>query len=394
MTEIYHALGLHMHQPPGNLAFLINQEAWEAKQIMLCYERPLKYLEQYADVARLHIGFSGVLLEQLKDPMVKDRYASIVNISRMICRYSHIPNIELIGTGYYHPIFPLIPSDDWAEQLARGRNMMAATFGLEPKGFWPSEMGFCMEMIPYLKNAGYEYILVDSMHIAPLEGPSDKCTPFQPYLAEYDGYQICVVPRNRNISNAQEGGMDAGWFEKEVKNKVSGCPSPCLVTTWSDGENGGWFRQTHEPSGFWGHYFAPYMEWVRNGLALRPVLLSEYLKEHPPTQRAYVSTGAWNVGSTSGYDFSQWAGTEKQKRALDEIFQISRWYHHLKAELNREVLEEERAEAEKILEKAYRYILQSETSCYLFWGDAWVDRVYEVTRKARNLLKELLCVLP
>jgi hypothetical protein len=37
MAEIYHALGLNMHQPLGNLIALHNSdERWEAKQILWC----------------------------------------------------------------------------------------------------------------------------------------------------------------------------------------------------------------------------------------------------------------------------------------------------------------------------------------------------------------------
>lgn len=386
MPDTYHALGLHMHQPPGNLKLLIEKANWDANQIMLCYERPLKYLRQYHDVARLHVGFSGILLEQFRNPEIVQRYASIVDIPRMIHDYAAADNLELIGMGYYHPIFPLIPTDDWHEQLHRGREIMTELFGRAPKGFWPPEMAFAMEMVPYLVDAGYEYVVVDSVHVKPIEGPTTQCTPFKPYLAEYGGKQITVIPRNRDISNAQESGMDAGWFESEVRNKVSGCPPPRLVTTWSDGENGGWFRQTSEPSGFWGHFYAPFMEKVRGG-SIQPVLLSEYIREHPPQEKVWVQTGAWNVGSTSGYDFAQWAGSETQRRAIAEIVEVSRIYHEASASLQRQTqIGLADPEAERLLREARELVLQAETSCYLFWGDAWVNRVYEVTIPARDLL--------
>lgn len=50
MVEVYHALGLHMHQPPNNLKLLIETNEWEARQIILCYERPLRYAHQYKEV--------------------------------------------------------------------------------------------------------------------------------------------------------------------------------------------------------------------------------------------------------------------------------------------------------------------------------------------------------
>src|SRR5258708_2487839 len=54
MSDVFHALGLHMHQPLGNLVALHNSsERWEARQILWCYDRPTRMLEGYEDVARL-----------------------------------------------------------------------------------------------------------------------------------------------------------------------------------------------------------------------------------------------------------------------------------------------------------------------------------------------------
>src|SRR5689334_510618 len=68
MPDVYHALGLHLHQPLGNLVALHNSgESWEAKQILWCYDRPTRMLEGFEEVARLHLSMSGTLLKQLED---------------------------------------------------------------------------------------------------------------------------------------------------------------------------------------------------------------------------------------------------------------------------------------------------------------------------------------
>lgn len=392
---IYHALGLHMHQPPGNLKLLIETNDWEARQIILCYERPLKYARAFPDVARINVGFSGILLEQLLDEEIQKRYAHIIDIPQMLEGYARQENIELIGMGYYHPIFPLIPKEDWDAQLIKGREKIREVFGRVPLGFWPPEMAFCMDMIPALERDGYEYVVIDGVHVRSdnISEPHDIL--YQPHKAEYEGHEIIIIPRDRDLSNAQESGLDPGWFEREVGAKTAQCVTPSLVTTWSDGENGGWFRQTDEPSGFWGHYFAPYMERVRSGgIPVTPVRISDFIHETPPSSKVRVESGAWNIGTRGGMDFSQWAGSDSQKRALGEIGEISRYYHQMKARL---MEEKEKGRdipgIEKVLSSAYEYVLKSETSCYLFWGDAWVSQVYEVTKKARALLNEARQVL-
>jgi len=94
-----------------------------------------------------------------------------------------------------------------------------------------------------------------------------------------------------------------------------------------------------------------------------------------------VRTGAWNVGSTSGYDFSQWAGSGSQKQALDEIYRLRKRYEDLRLDRS--------GDAAIKLQQAYEAILRAETSCYLFWGDAWIPKLYAEAQTARDLLSQL-----
>lgn len=379
MPTVSHLLGFHMHQPPGNLQLLIESNDWEARQIMLCYERPLKYAARYPE-SHFCIGFSGVLLEQFEDPQIVSRYSGIVDIPAMLARYRETPNIEIVGMGYCHPIFPLIPLEDWDEQIARGKRKAAELLGREPKIFWPPEMAFSMEMVPALARHGYEYVVVDHVHVRPRQPLSREDTVYRLHRAEYGDASITVIPRDRDFSNAQESGLNPEWFAGEITNRTSHATKSCLVTTWSDGDNGGWFRQVHEEGGFWGYFFAPYMEKVRSGdMPIRPVAIAEFARENPPATLVEVRTGAWNVGSTSGYDFSQWAGSGSQKQALDEIYRLRKRYEELRG----------RGTGNPHFAQAYEAILRAETSCYLFWGDAWIPKLYAEAQTANQLLNQI-----
>jgi hypothetical protein len=111
------------------------------------------------------------------------------------------------------------------------------------------------------------------------------------------------------------------------------------------------------------------------------VLISDFLQQHPPQDQARVRTGAWNVANTSGYDFSQWAGSDSQRRAIETIFGVSRRYWQLKARAAG--LPEASASD---LEQARRLILEGETSCFLFWGDDWIPELYKRTAAAETLM--------
>jgi hypothetical protein len=220
--------------------------------------------------------------------------------------------------------------------------------------------------------------------VRPEDGISDI---FRPYIACHEGVCINVVPRDREVSNAQESGLNPRWFRDEVLWRTAGSPRPDerrLVTTWSDGENGGWFRQTHEPSGFFGHFFAPYMEQVRDGTCpIIPVRLADYLGRVTRTAHAQVQTGAWNVGSTSGEDLSRWSGSERQREAVAEVAQLSARYWQIKrgsADATARCCEH--------LARARRLILEAETSCFLFWGDSWIPHLHARTHDASLALDE------
>ncbi|NEX21691.1 glycoside hydrolase family 57 [Thiorhodococcus mannitoliphagus] len=374
-----------MHQPPGNLRLLIEAKPRDAEEIIRCYERAVRYAEVYADVARFHVGFSGVLLEQLLDPVVVDRYRHIIDIPQMLDRYRAAANIELVGMGYYHPIFPLIPCDDWLEQLERGRGIMERVLDRVPRGFWPPETAFTLEMIPALLQAGYEYVVVDGDHVLPEDGVSDG---LRPYTACYDGLCMTVIPQHRDLSKAQSNGLDAQWLEDELRWRASASPRPDaerLFASWSDGENGSWFRQTSEPSGFFGRFFAPYMERCRSGsCSVLPVCISDYLAHAGPLPRATIQSGAWNVGCASDDALMHWAGSPAQREAIAQVRRLSRRYWTL-CRCRPDGYEV----AGDAMVHARRLILEAETSCFLCWGDAWIPHLYARTMPAEAALDEV-----
>lgn len=388
MKQVYHALGLHFHQPLGNLIALHNSERWEAKQILWCYDRPIRMLEGYEDVARLHLSWSGTLLKQLEDPGVRETFGDVVNIGEFLDRYRR-SNIEHLGSGLFHPVYPLIPSADWDAQTAWWIGLGKALLGRERfEGFWPPEMGFCMEMIPMLARHGYRYVLVDSFYIKPKREMRWEEMRYRPYLARYGGAEIVVVPRDRELSNAQLSGLDPGWFAHEVQERTKWCDFPALVTTWTDGENGGWFRTAKVESGFWGFFYKPILDRYRAGtLGFTPVHISEYLRKHSPTEEVEVHRGAWNTEHHWGGDFTQWTGSLLQKKGWDEIRNASAYYQQVKRTFDEHGAgAQDPEEVRHLIMRAYDHLLTAETSCNFYWGSRWVSRSFDDLEQVYHLL--------
>ncbi|NEX20841.1 glycoside hydrolase family 57 [Thiorhodococcus mannitoliphagus] len=386
MTIAQHALVLNLHQPPGNLQDLLEHRAWEAKEILFALDRIPRSLWGHEDVARVHLSLSGTLLETLADPSFQQQVYGIVDCGALLWHLQNQNLFEIVGTGYYHPVLPLIPEADRKEHLQRWLGI-AHHLLWRPRfqGFWPPEMGFSMELIPLLRACGYRYVFVDSEHVEPVTEMSWQELRYRPHIARHGGQEIVVVVRDRELSDAQESGMELGWFLNEVAERTKWCDFPPLVTTCTDGENGGWFRNVTEGANFWSAFYLPLLEHARSAEAsLRPTFVNDYLDRYGAHGEVRVRTGAWNTGWHHGRDFTQWTGSERQRDALEAFAELSKQVHDARwLAGERGVTEGPESGA---IEAALWHLLKAETSCNLYWGEAWVPRAEAEQQASRDAL--------
>jgi hypothetical protein len=377
--ERLHALVLNLHQPAGNLQALLAGNEWEAKEILWALDRISRSLWRHEDLARVHLSLSGTLLETLADPAFQERVYGIVDCGSLLWHLQNTAIIDVLGTGYYHPVLPLVPEADWDEQLTRWRGIGRHLFARDRfHGFWPPEMGFCMPLIPVLARLGYRYVLVDSEHVEPVSPMRWEELRYRPHVARYGDDDIVVVVRDRELSDAQEAGMDAGWFINEVTLRTRFCDFPPLVTTGTDGDNGGWFRSTSPEANFWTVFHDDLLRRVRGGASagIRPAFIHEYLDHYGAHGEVTVRTGAWNTGWHHGTDFTQWTGSQGQRDALARVADISQALH---AAVGRG--------GGQALEQARWHLLRAQTSCNFYWGEAWVNRCHTDLDRATQLLE-------
>jgi alpha-amylase/alpha-mannosidase (GH57 family) len=386
----HHALVLNLHQPPNNLQEMLDNGDWEATEILYALDRIPRSLWGYEDLARVHLSVSGTLLETLTDPEFQQRVYGIVDCGSTLWHFQNQDLFEILGTGYYHPVLPLIPEADRAEHLRRWLGIARHVFW-RPRfqGFWPPEMGFSMELIPLLRAFGYRYVLVDSEHVEPVTSMSWQELRYRPHIARYGSDEIVVVVRDRDLSNAQEAGMEVGWFVNEVAERTKWCDFPPLVTTGTDGENGGWFRNTTEGANFWSAFYQPLLEQIRAGEAsVSPTFIGDYLNVHGAHGEVSVNTGAWNTGWHDGRGFTQWTGSQAQKDALSKLAEISAEL----SDLSRQAGEADSpggTDLQEDLEQATWRLLRAETSCNFFWGEAWLSRYEADLAASREALQRI-----
>ena len=389
MVDIEFALVLTLHQPPGNLEQLLDEQETEAKEILWAIDRIPRSLWQYEDLARVHLSLSGTLLETLANPDFQDRVSGIVDCGSLLWYLQNTNVIELLGTGYYHPVLPLIRSIDREEQLDRWQTIAGHLLARDHfPGFWPPELGFSMDLVPTLRRHGYSYAIVDSEHVSAFTPMRWEELRYRPHLAQFGGEQIVVVVRDRELSNAQESGMDTDWFITEVKARTQHCDFPPLVTTATTGENGEWFRDTTPGRNFWSSFHTELMEKVRAGSAggIRPTFISDYLQRHGPHGWVTVGPGAWNTGWHHGTGFVQWTGSAAQQQALTRAAELSEAVDA--ARRNAIAIGAGNPDLYRHLEDALAIVLRAETSCNFFWGEAWVQRCHDDLDQATRHLEQ------
>ncbi len=373
---IHHAVMLNLHQPAGNLEHLLEQQPWEAKEILFAMDRIARTLWLYEGLGKVHLSLSGTLLETLSSPDFQARVYGIVDTGALLWHLQNKKIVSILGTGYYHPVLALIPPADREEHLKRWLGIARHLFWRRHfDGFWPPEMGFTMELIPLLKALGYRYVMVDSEHVEPVTAMDWHELRYRPHVARHQGEEIIVVVRDRSLSDAQESGMEFSWFLQEIEERTRHCDFEPLVLTATDGDNGGWFRNTDQGGGFWGEFWPEYMSHSAQEHAhVRPCFISDYLDRHGARGEVKVGDGAWNTGRHDGHGFTQWTGSTSQRLALERIRETSEAIHNARWAAGESHCSD--AGEWALLEDAMWHLLRAETSCNLYWGDAWVPRCH------------------
>jgi 4-alpha-glucanotransferase len=118
VDDVAFALVLNLHQPHGNLDDLLSNDVWAASEVLYALDRIPRSLWPYPDIGRVHLSLSGTLLETLADPGFQARAYGIVDCGSLLWYLQNSEIADILGSAYYHPVLPLVPADDWPQQLS------------------------------------------------------------------------------------------------------------------------------------------------------------------------------------------------------------------------------------------------------------------------------------
>jgi alpha-amylase/alpha-mannosidase (GH57 family) len=385
-----------MHQPRYNLfgpAYESEVAVDVFRQTIHPYTYPTEAIKRY-EKAKITFNYTGSLVEQLNELMNVDFDPRLKELWDRFRELKRLGRTDFTGCGYFHPIFPLIPEDDRRKQIETHLEIYKETFGGKPEGLWLPELAFRMDIIPLLEEMGFKWVIVDAPHVVNTNKDKNRNELlYRPHYAKHDGHTIIVIPRDRDISNAQQSGYNPLWLKNEVEHKIQPFnDGSMLLTVATDGENG-WFRHSGENAGFWGWFFEPLLYLLNKDPDFQFIKLTtigEYLKEHPPEDTIVVEDGSWNVpGTFDDGRFLKWTEGKERQEVWNNILETSKLVREVNERI--EKLSESRvASLRSDLKQAWRWLLMAEASDYFWWGaQDWLNRSKICCAKAEEKVKEI-----
>ncbi len=174
------ALVWHIHQP----FFVPDEEVLE--QLADSY-RPLLSVHREHGVP-LTLNVTGGLLERL------------ARLAPDFVRELGGEGVEIVASGMFHPLLPLLPTERAAAQMAADIASKMRHLGRAPRGFWPTDLAFSHSLVPELASRGIHWVIVDgAAKVASATLPGWQRT-------ERQGQPV-LEPRERPLIHEREWGV-------------------------------------------------------------------------------------------------------------------------------------------------------------------------------------------
>jgi hypothetical protein len=209
-------LGSHAHVPAG----------CRDKEFEFVYEnktRPfVSNLYRYSKIqAVLH--YSGVLLYWIE----RNHPEFFMLIEDMVTR----KQVELIGGGFYEPMFTLIPAQDRIGQIELFTTYLRKHFGKRPMGCWLPEMSWEQNLVPSLASSDMSYTFLSEEQFKQAGLKAENI--YSPCITEDQGKIITVFPVSLSIQEALANKNFSQVFnELDIKIKdsiiISVFPDACV----------------------------------------------------------------------------------------------------------------------------------------------------------------------
>jgi alpha-amylase len=317
-------MAVHCHQPVGNFDFVFEDAYAKA------YEPFLSVLERHPKV-RLALHYSGSLLDWLRT----HRPGFLRRVRALAAR----GQVELLASGYYEPILPMIPEADRQGQIAKMRRALRNEFGAKASGLWLTERVWEPQLPETLSRAGIRYTMVDTNQFAAAKPWLPASLQLQDeffwdllgcYTTDCAGSSVALFPASKRLRywlpfQPVERTME---FLRRIDRRGG-----AAITFADDGEKFGFwpttFRWVYE-EGWLDQFFAA-LERERGWLATST--FQDYLEQAGPAGRAYLPSGSYEeMLEWSGGHFRNFFAKYPEAQAMrQKMLHVSRAISDFKA---------------------------------------------------------------
>jgi len=283
--SIYLPIVFHFHQPVDNFGWVF-EDVYKKS-----YEPLIDNIYQFEDI-KITLHFSGNLLEWL----LNHKPEFVKKIKIMAKR----GQIEIIGGGYYEPIFAIIPYRDKIAQMEKLSDLIKKEFGLEVKGAWLSERVWEPNYPSFLNDVGLKYVIVDDNHFRST-GITEEGTLYS-YITEDEGKTLRIFPINEELRYLTP--WKPTYLSIDYLRKISDDKGDRVALLISDAEKMGVWGTTHQicyvegqghKDGDNGKPFIPaFFEQIRNNTWIKSITLSEYMEKFPAKSLIYLPTASYD----------------------------------------------------------------------------------------------------
>ncbi|MBI4298574.1 MAG: hypothetical protein HY666_02300 [Chloroflexi bacterium] len=363
---IYWALLLHIYQPPTQSHHVLRQIYQE------CYRPLLDVLEKNPD-AHISLNINGVLTEMLWEHGMGD-------ILDRIKKLATAGRLELVGSGKYHPIFPLIPEEERLRQielnLSANRRFFGKAYG--PRGFFPPELAYSPDLADTLLKADHKWVILSGI-ACPVAWPLSVV-----HHVDRNGQGLKVLLRDDSRSNAISFRQtDAEGFINGLK-QVGQMERDAYVVTAMDGETFGHHIKNWERD-FLGEAFRLIS---RADYGIGTLTLSELVDILPDGQAIEPLPSSWSTSHAdiaAGNPYPLWNSPNNEvHRGL--------WAHlNFCIEITREAgAVATKPEAQGFAQSARYFLDEALHSCQFWWASSEPVRDVNMVHQGMQLQQEVV----
>ena len=361
---MYWANFLHIYQPPTQTEQIVRKVTDEG------YRTLVKVL-QASPGAKITLNISAILTEQLARYGLNDVISGLKKLAER-------GQIEFTGSAMYHPILPLIPRDEAIRQIELNTKVNRSYFGdvYDPKGFFPPEMCYSLEVAQIVKELCFKWIIVDETSY---NGKIGSAKDDVIYSIEGAGDLIIFFKERPFSAGITYGEFPAGpSFLKALKDRLN---RNCYLLTGTDGEVYGHHRPGQEKLllDIWAKGQPP------------TCTISELIKLFPKREKVRPLPSSWSTWEdemAQGIPYPQWDYPGHELHRLQ--WQLT----HLTLETIKSLRQDTKgyAEARRLLDEGLHSCQYWWASCRPWWDTGMVEwgarKLFDSVAKVQDALPE------